>query len=221
MKAIAMFLSLLPIAGIAQEDILGLLEIPVLHSVVNSGVANADRALGTVTLYSEPNVNSEVVAVVGDRRELESREHGYEQVSAVVFARAGNGRSGYYYQLQTTGDEPRSGWVWQGDAGQFRSSVTLIASHGLTYLTSAWDGRLFESPMSDSPSKLFPNREAYQDVRVVGSQNRGGFGAETWYLVVLVRGSCTAEPLEIVDFGWVPEYSESGGNTVWFYSRGC
>jgi hypothetical protein len=95
----------------------------------------------------------------------------------------------------------------------------LLSSKGLTYLTDAWDRRLYEAPGNDSPYKSYPDLEAQQDVRVVGVHSRGG--APAWYLVVLVRGSCTGDPLEVIDYGWVPEYQETGGNTLWYYSRGC
>jgi len=219
MKSTVLLFALLPLSAVAQERILGLLEIPVLHAGLNEGNTRfADQATGSVTLYIEPNINSEVVAVVRDRRELESGEHGYELVSAVVFDQAGDARNGFYYQLRTTGEDPVFGWIWQGDAGLFRSLTTLISTHGLGYLTDSWDGKLYEDPGWDSATSTFSELGERPDFRLISLYN---VGSERWYLVALVRGSCTGDPLEVISTGWIPEYAESGGNTAWYYSRGC
>jgi hypothetical protein len=216
MRLIVVLLSLTPLLAVGQERIVGLVEIPALHNRLNSGAPETE--LGPVTLFAEPNqLNASVV--VRNWRELESREHGYEQVSAAVFGREPSPRGGFWYQLKyVSGDQPTFGWLNQTDAGQYRGIHSFIYSEGMTYLTDEWDGQVFEAPGDDAPIKEVSGLEERQGTRVIDIRSEGD---QRWYLVAFVRGFCTGEPLEVVDTGWVRAYSESGGNAVWYFPRGC
>ena len=208
--------ALLPNCGWCQDRIVGLVEVPALHSRINQG--SPDLPIGPVALFAEPNHEADVAFVVRNRNELESREHGYEQVSAEVYALAGNAGGGYWYKLRRVdGIEPEFGWLNQADVGTYHEIHDLLIS-GLTYLTGDWDARLFESPSLDSGSREFEDLEDQPDVRIADIAYPDG---EPWYLVVIVRGSCSGDPIEVIATGWIRAYSEAGGNTVWHYSRGC
>ena len=217
MRFVATLFLLLPVGVAAQDRIEGLVEIPALHNRVNAGVR--DSATGPVALFDAPNDESQVSIIIRDRRDLESREHDYEQVSAVVYSREANSGGGFWYRLRYIDEGgPAFGWLNQTNAGAFRSVEMLIRSH-LAYLTQAWDGQLYEAPNFDSQAQVILNREESQSVRVVDGFRRGG--QEGWYLLALIRGTCSGEPVEVIATGWVPEYSNSGDTNVWYFSRGC
>jgi hypothetical protein len=219
MKVLVALSLTLTAAAAAQERVIGLLEIPALHRGVNE--LDDDRPLGPVTLYAEPLRDSTPNFVVRDRRELESREHDYEQVSAVVSeVRQVDFRVWFRLHFDARG-ETGYGWINEENAGKYRTAHSLVSAKGLTYLTDAWDGRLFEAPRSDAATTSFskPTGE-FRQVRILDDYDRTE-GRDRWYLVVLVSDRCSAEPLEILGFGWVPEFSTARENTVWFYSRGC
>jgi hypothetical protein len=218
MRSLLLFLTLAPVLGIAQERIRGLVEIPALHGSVNSG--GPDIAVGPVPLFAEPSQESAIAVVVLNRGQLESREHGYEQVSAAVYALEANAGGGLWYKLRhTVGERTVFGWLNQADAGNYRDLHSRVLD-GLAYLTDEWNRRMFEAPRLDAPSRVFDGLEERPGARVIDVHYERG-GSEPWYLLALVRGSCSGEPLEIVATGWVPAYTDTGGNTVWYYSRGC
>ena len=218
MKSIALLIFLVPLASVAQDRIEGLVEIPALHGRVNSGTL--DRATGPVPLFAEPSDESEVSIIVRDRRELESREHDYEQMSAVVYSHVWTSNSSWY-QLRYIGEnEPVFGWLNRWNAGDYRT-VSDLVSTGLTFFTDDWDRRIFELPSQDSPARSFEGLELRDrpSMRVADISYQND---EPWYLVVLMRGSvCGGGGTEILGTGWVPAYTESGATTVWYYSRGC
>jgi len=215
-RTLALLLVLLPASVMAQGRIIGLVEIPALHSRLNSGLP--DVTIGPVTLFAEPNQAAEVAIVVRNRKQLESREHGYEQISAAVYGVEGDPRGFSWYRLRyIDADEPIFGWLNQADAGEYRDVHMLIGS-GLAYLTNEWDRRIYEKPRSDAPARTVDGLEPTPGVRIIDVHSEGG---ERWYLLALVRGSCTGDPLEVLATGWVPAYAGTGGNTVWYASRGC
>jgi hypothetical protein len=217
MNPIMLFIALVPLSAVGQNSIEGLVEIPALHSRVNSGARGT--AIGPVPLFAAPNDTSDVSVVVRDRRELESREHGYEQISAVVYSREANSGGGFWYQVRFIGEGgPSFAWLNQTAAGTYRMVQELVRS-GLAFLTADWDGRLFEAPSTGSPAQFFPDLDQRQGVRVIDSYQRGG--EALWYLLAIVRGTCDVGPIEVIATGWVPAHSSSGGDTVWYHSRGC
>jgi len=200
-----------------SERILGLLEIPVLHSQVNEGTL--DRALGPVVLFSKPSDNSEIVAVVRDRKQLESREHGYEQISAGVYGYQRDSESRLWYKLRYSDNtKTRYGWLNHGSAGTYRL-IYQIVDNGLTYFTHDWDRKIYRLPDITATTQSFPKLEEKANVRVADTTFRGD---DLWFLVVLVQGSyCSGGGTEIIASGWVPAYAENDELTVWHYSRGC
>jgi hypothetical protein len=215
MRSLTLLLFLAPAIGAAQERVIGLVEIPTLHASVNEG--GSDSAAAPVTLFAVPDQQSAAAAVVLNRRQLESREHGYEQVSAAVYATVANSSGGSWYKLRYSADEHTLfGWLNPADAGEYRD-VHALVEHGLPHFTDQWDRRIFEAPRLDARAKVL---QEGRDVRVIDIYYEQGETAP-WYLLAVVRGSCTGEPLEIVMTGWVPAYAATGGNNVWYYSRGC
>lgn len=209
---------LVPCIGLAQERVVGLVELPAIHAAVNEG--RPDVASTSVDIRREPNENSALVVAVQDWRQLESREHGYEQVSAAAYALAYAPRGGPWYRVRfTVGGETDYGWVEHADGTQYRAVHSLVSS-GLAFLTEAWDGRLLERPTPEAPARTLRRDGESYSVRVIDAHSARGH-SDAWYLLAVVRGECTGEPLEIVATGWVSAYAPDGGNTVWFRSRGC
>ena len=197
----------------ASEKLLGLVEVPALHSLLNRG--GPDEPVGPVPLFTKPDHSADVAAVVRDRRHLDSGEHGYEQVSAAVYGLGANAGGGFWYKLKYLhGEETLFAWLNQADAGQYRPLTELLRG-GLTHFTENWDGRLYEAPDLASPSRSL----AGSDVRVASFH---GVPGDLWVLVVLVKGNiCTGGGTEIIATGWVPANAKSGAATIWYSSRGC
>lgn len=217
MRCLIPSLLLGPSISSAQERIIGLIEIPAIHAAVND--EQAQVAAAPVTVRAEPNENSAVAAPVQSWRQLESREHGYEQVSAATYALAYAARGGPWYKVRyTVGDKTGFGWVEHSDGAQYREVHTLVSS-GLAYLTEAWDRRFFARPSLDAPAKIL-ERNGQDSARVIEVYHARG-QSDVWYLLAVVSGECTGEPVEIVATGWVPAYTSVGENSVWFRSRGC
>ena len=95
-----------------------------------------------------------------------------------------------------------------------------MVSSGLAFLTEAWDGRLLERPAAEAPASTLLRDGESDSVRVIDVYYARG-QSDAWYLLAVVRGECTGEPIEIVATGWVPAYTPEGDNSVWFRSRGC
>jgi hypothetical protein len=216
MKLIVTFVLFLPLMAGAQDRLLGLIQVPALHSGVNDqSDSTPDQALRVVTLYLEPREDSPVAATIQDRRELETLEHDYEVVSAAVFGRA----SGYWHKLRYEIDgQTGYGWLHPQDAAIYKDLHSFLYSAGMSYLTEDWDGRIYEEPSRDSPAATSVGKDRNQGARIIAIHYQG---TEPWYLVALVSEYCDVKPLEVVATGWIPAYSASGGNTVWHYSRGC
>jgi hypothetical protein len=218
MRCLILSLLLLPSICAAQERIVGLIEIPAIHAAVNEG--SVDVATESVTLRTEPSESAAVAVAVEDWHQLESREHGYEQVSAAVYALAYAPRGGPWYKVRyVVGDKTAYGWVTHMAGAQYREVHSLVSS-GLAFLTDAWDRRLLERPAADASGRMLVRNGQSDSVRVIEVYYASG-QSDPWYLLAVVRGECTGEPLEIVGTGWVPAYTPAGDNTVWFHSRGC
>lgn len=207
-----------PATGWSQDRIIGLVEIPVLHDPVNSG--NEDAPHESIVLRAYPAADSAVAFTIAERQQLDSREHGYEQISATVYSTSTDSHGGLWYRLrQATADQEDFGWLSPVDAGQYRDVHSLM-EEGLSYLTEDWDRRLFQDPMTTSPATTIPDAERRSVVRIIGIYHEHG-SREPWYRLEIVKGSCMEDQPEVVATGWVPAYAASGRNNVWFYSRGC
>jgi hypothetical protein len=97
----------------------------------------------------------------------------------------------------------------------------MLLDSNFPHLTGEWDGRLYEAPTFDSPAASPSNLDEYQSVRLIDAYQRGGGDQPLWFLLAIVRGTCSGEPVEVIATGWVPAYSQAGGNNVWYASRGC
>jgi hypothetical protein len=86
-----------------------------------------------------------VASVVRVADDLETREHGYEEVSAVVH----DSKTGWY-GLRCRGTDGLE-WGAASDAGTFRPLEELV-QHGLAYLTAAWNRVLYQKPHRTAPS---------------------------------------------------------------------
>lgn len=204
----------------ARPRIIGLVEIPALHAGVNAGTQ--DVATAPVTLHAGPDEDSAKVATILHRNQLVSREHDYEQVSAAVYSRASDSGSGTWFRLgYAVGDSTGYGWLSPASSADYHDVRSLV-SHGLAYMTDDWDRRLFARPGSGTEVRAVEGLDPklQPGARILSIWNDRTTG-EDWYLLAVVRGQCSGEPLEVVATGWVQAYAPNGSNTVWYYSRGC
>src|SRR5688500_5779369 len=95
--------------------------------------------------------------------------------------------------------------------------VLADVSGSMTYLTDAWDKRLYQRPNVRTPSQHFPHFTKNHDVTVAHAR---GMGKDLWFLVVIIEKSNCAfddEGTTIIATGWVPGYTEGGEETIWRY----
>jgi hypothetical protein len=193
------------IAG-ASPRLSGLVEIPSVLGPQRSASA-------AVTLRTGPSPAAPAACVIRTAADLETREHGYEELSAVVYeSRAG------WYGLRCRGADGVA-WLAASDAGGYHGLDELV-KHGLAYLTIDWNRNLYQRPHANALSHLVRVEAAAPDITVADTAI---VDDELWLLVVVYGpGRCTAdEPAAVLDAGWTPAHSTTGAVTAWFYSRGC
>lgn len=195
--------------------IIGSVEIPALHDTVNR--EHRTKQPRAIPLYSDPAEDAARVMTAKDRSEIESLEHGYEQVSAgVVEIKSQGGHRWYRVQYKSAG-RTGTGWLSERDAGRFRTLSEILKGRG--FLTDAWDGVLYRAPRQAAPKETAPQLRDRPDVLVADS---AGDPEKLWLLVVIVDGTiCDNGSRSVIAAGWIPAHSESGRLTTWRYSRGC
>ena len=199
--------------------VIGSIEIPALHDAVNRDLPGQPAALSLVTLYTAPTEHTAVAAVVSDRSELTSLEHGYEQVSAAVYeTRAIQDRVWYrvhYATSRSFGD----GWISNRDTSTYHPLADMLV-HGLAFLTDSWDGAVFEAPRTDVAKRSISITNERPNVHVVAT---AGDAEHLWLQIELLEGSACegAEQPAIATRGWIPAFSAGGHLTAWHYARGC
>lgn len=193
------------IAG-ASPRLAGLVEIPSVLDQQKSAPA-------AVTLRAVPSPAAPAACVIRAAADLETREHGYEELSGVVY----ESKPGWY-GLRCRGADGVA-WLAASDAGTYRGMDELV-THGLAYLTVDWDRNLYQRPHATALSHRARVEAAEPDITVADTAI---VGDELWLLVVVYGpGRCTAdEPGPVLDAGWTPAHSTTGAVTAWFYSRGC
>lgn len=220
----AVFFTLVFAAALSAQDtyprgrIIGSVEIPALHDVVNKGTANP--APGSVALYSTPE-DGTPIATIKDHWEIQTLEHGYEQISAAVFQRTFRKDELWYQVRFKTAGREGIGWLMARNVGQFRFLHELLTSHR-GFLTDAWDRVLYEAPNRDAKRRTLTSAGERQDVIVATMMDERGDAQNAWMLVVLTDGSfCDRGSQAVIAAGWIPAYSAAGNLTSWYYSRGC
>jgi hypothetical protein len=201
-------LVLAALLAIGPPRIAGLVEIP---SVLGSPEASVH---GAVTLRAEPSDTAPVACVARAASDLETREHGYEELSAVVY----ESRNGWH-GVRCHGGGDSLAWLASKDAGTFRPVEELV-QHGLAYLTTEWDRNLYQRPRRTAALHHVQVDTRQPDITVADTAIVDG---ELWLLVIVYgEGRCTAdEPGAVRDAGWTPAHGASGAVAAWFYSRGC
>ena len=193
------------IAG-ASPRLAGLVEIPSVLGPQKSAPA-------AVTLRTGPSAAAPAACVIRTAADLETREHGYEELSGVVY----ESKPGWY-GLRCRGADGVA-WLAASDAGTYRGLDELVKD-GLAYLTNDWDRNLYQRPHATAPSHRARVEADAPDITVADTAM---VDDELWLLVVVYGpGRCTPdEPGPVLDAGWTPAHSTAGAVTAWFYSRGC
>lgn len=185
-----------------NETLIGLLDLPALG------------AGGTIPIREWPDAAAPETGQVDSYDGVESREAGYEEPAAVVFARV----DGWYRVRLSDG---RYGWIGSNDAGTWSPFAELPVNR-LAYLTEAWSGHVWPEPGAGIPARS--GRRATQErreyaVEVHESQRVGG---TIWFRVDVLSGSpCEGGEARPELSGWVPGYGANGQPAAWYYSRGC
>jgi hypothetical protein len=201
---------LFAVAAPAQERILGLVEVPAVPAY---GSVPAGE-LG-VTLRAGPSVSSEAVAELRSFENIEFREHGYEERSAVVYRiESIDNVAWYQVRLAASG---RAAWLSAESAGTFHAAVDLV-NDSLAYLTPSWNKKLRLNFEKAETEFLVPLDEQEYSASIAGTVSVNG---EPWFLVVVTDGICGTGEWAVLSAGWVPLYAADDSLNLWFYSRGC
>jgi hypothetical protein len=196
--------------GGGPGPVLGIVEIPELFFVDPDKGTYVPKA--ALTVYTRPDSESKVMAVISTPEAIDDAEYGYEEAGALVY-----GRQRGYFLIRTARGV---GWLSPHDAGSFHSLETLLTSE-LTYLTDAWDGFVSTSPGSAARRRV-PQRRPYgnEDVRITERRTLGG---RLWVAIeVISHNVCESDkPPAIKARGWIRAQDHTGAPTVWFPSRGC
>lgn len=119
----------------------GIVEVPAVFNRYTPD-GNLIPPEKNVEIRTRPAADSPVAATIADPSQLESREYGYEESGAVVYARDRN------WSLVRT-DRGVVGWLSPKDAGEYRTLETLLDDHDeLADLTDAWDRTIAAAPGS-------------------------------------------------------------------------
>lgn len=206
------------------NQMLGLIEIPSLFGTVDPSGPPGQTLKGkasSVQIRVRPSNDSSIAFELTKSGDVRSREHGYEEHSAVVFAK----KKGWYLIASSSGQK---GWLNPKDAGQFRTYKDLIEKD-LAYLNGNWDGKMYSNPNKSAPFVVEENlgsrsswssalEASRSDVKVLGSKK---VASQLWFKVEVVKGRCEGKETSVVAKGWVPGYQDSGEPNLWFYPRGC
>ena len=189
--------------------VLGIVEIPEMFYLDPDKGVYAPRA--ALTIYTRPDSESKVLAVIGSPEAIDEAEHAYEEAGALVY-----GRERGYFLIRTSRG---LGWLSPHDAGPFHALETLL-ERGLAYLTDAWDGFVSASPGRARTRAPQRRPDGTEDVRVKGLRTVGG---KLWVdIEVISHSPCESDkPPAIKARGWIRAHDETGAPTVWFPSRGC
>lgn len=195
------------------SELLGLVEIPRifgLHLPGGPPGQSKPREHSPVRLHAKPDRRSPAILTLSSPEDVAAREHDYDELSAEVYDR----RDGWYL----IGTKSGRGWLAPHDAGQFRSFESLIKA-GLSFLKrGTWNGLLHFRPGEKADFKpQLETDEKEVDVQIKAVQHISG---RLWFQVQLVQGRCEGEE-KLGQIGWVPGYSPTGAENLWFYSRGC
>jgi hypothetical protein len=113
----------------------GIVEVPALFNRYGAD-GSPIPPQKNVEIRTQPAVDSPVAATIADPGQLESKEYGYEERGAVVYARDRN------WSLVKT-QSGVVGWLSPQDAGEYRSLEALLDHYNeLAYLTDTWDGMI-------------------------------------------------------------------------------
>jgi len=200
------------------STLLGLVELPSIlnHDVPPSVARPARSAPHPVPIRARPDAGAPVAGAIGAPGDVETREIGYEEKAAAVYAR----RPDWYLVGMRRAGAPGRAWIRAADAGAFTGVGELLTARRATHLTRTWNGRLWEAPGTDAHVAWLrepPARE--HDVDVIESRTVAG---RLWLRVdVLEPDRCSGRDAAVVARGWVPTYAADGALNVWYHSRGC
>ncbi len=236
MKTAVALSLLLAFAGAvrAQDPIIGVLALPEVF-----GEAACEKfSPSEVKLYAAPDARSIVGSIRVDRNwtfppeggcegltvrvhtaakpdgvALPTRAFGAENEGAVVLARRGR-----WFKVQLA---EGTAWLLASDRDYYYALQKLLAFFCGTYLTEAFDGRLFAVPGATPGAEGARRVPVQTDVRVLQFRRVAG---RLWIRVEVLSGpagiACeyNAKP-KVTRRGWLPAHAPSGEPTVWFYAR--
>lgn len=145
-------------------------------------------------------------------RPLPTREYGYEEAGAVVFARRGN-----RFRIALEG---AAAWVEPLAGAEFHPMEKLVTEN-ISYLAGAWDGMVCAAPgQSGTCRKTDAGVGPEPGVTVLGHRNVGG---RLWFQIEVPSRETCGEPAPAIPRtrGWIRGHDNNGEPAIWFYSRGC
>jgi hypothetical protein len=197
------------------EPIIGILEVSGLLGSFSEGLWEGPSG-DSIAIYAQPSTVGKISARIPDTSRVKKLEYGYESLGVVTLERT---RDWFRVQLEPAG----TGWIQPSDHQTFHPLENLLRN-GLTYLTAAWDGVIYESPTHTSTKSAIQatwRQRLGAEISVETLESRKIDG-ELWFRIDLLQESmCSGSEPQAFASGWVPAHSPSGQATIWFWSRGC
>ena len=182
---------------------------PVVAHLDKEGISSADGSGRSCRWIRDLNVPTAPRGCI-------FTESDYEIPSLAVFDRRGN-----WLRIALDDNATRFGWIQKRN--EFHTLAELLAGDKLTYLTTAWNGTLYDSAGLARPTRPVRTIDAIRQngetpYRPVG---RAFVQGRLWLHVEVLDQVCGDQDPQVVDTGWVPAQSPAGAQWAWFRSRGC
>lgn len=200
-----------PANRLNENSLIGLLAMPQLLPGRDSG-----QTFGALPGYLNIDGEYRQITDALDVAIIETREYGYEQPGAAVYARDQG-----WFSIRTL---PAGRDIWIQPAGDFEFyPVAELLPDRLNYLNGHWNGMIWAGPGGNlarqRPTPAWQQKPG--ETPVVIQQTRM-IGDQLWLKVDFYSGPiCVGPQPAIEEGGWIPAYSDTGHLTTWFFSRGC
>ena len=197
----------------AHPGLIGLLEIPYTWDEPSRGNKLAIPA----RLFSVANKESPGMGAMKVLSHVETHEWSYEELAAAVYEYHYDGELTWYRLRIASSGKPA--WI-AASKGMIFHPLSALVSESLSYLTSAWDKRLFSR--ASEPSTAAALKVTGDEIPIAVAETAILKG-KLWILVVVLKESVcsSADAPAVLASGWIPAHARTGKMNIWFYSRGC
>lgn len=216
-------------SDLTEQRVIGLLNLPAMigdgcgrtpfpHSNLYDTPSNSrpSKTILTLTVLHPLDAGCHKLTVrepTGRLEQLPTEESGYEIPAAIVYERAGS-----WYRIAL---KRGSAWMTHRSNADFLPYPELLLGDRLTYIRAGWDGRLWQSPGTGTPTRI-PALTQNDDAIPIDALSIRRVRQQFW---IQVRMSSHCDEDRADDdkaiTGWIPAHRADNRPAAWFYARGC